>query len=132
MTASPVSLRDRLAHDRYDGIVVGAGANGLAAAITLAQAGWRVALVEAASSCRRRVPVGRIDAAGSSSTMSARRFIRSVSGRRFFGRCRWSSLVWNGCSPTRHLAHPLDGGRRAEVVMMERSLDATCAGFGVG
>jgi len=106
---------------RYDAVVVGAGPNGLAAAITLAQAGRSVLLIEAAEviggGCRSAeltLPgyIHDICAAIQPLAVSSP-FFRSLSLERF-------GLRW--IYPPAAFAHPLDDGR---AVVVERSVVAT-------
>lgn len=106
--------------------VVGAGPNGLVAAITLAQAGWDVTVLEAAPEpgggtrsaeltldgvvhdvCSAIHPLALASPALRSLALSA------------------SGLEW--VHPEVPLAHPLDGGRAAVI---HRSLDVTSEGLG--
>lgn len=115
-----------MSNQRYDAVVVGAGPNGLAAAIRLAQAGRRVLVIEArdevggaASSAALTLP-GFIHDVGSAvyPLGVASPFFRSLPLERF-------GLRW--IHPPVPVAHPLDGGRAALAL---RSIRATAAGFG--
>jgi phytoene dehydrogenase-like protein len=111
----------------YDAIVVGAGPNGLAAAIVLAQAGRSVLLVEAharvgggARTDELTLPSFAHDVCSSIHPMAvASPFIRSLP------LAQWG-LSW--IDPPAPLAHPLDDG---EAVLLERSLEATAGGLGL-
>ncbi|HET7483172.1 MAG TPA: NAD(P)/FAD-dependent oxidoreductase [Actinomycetota bacterium] len=109
-----------------DAVVVGAGPNGLAAAITLARAGQRVVVLEAGATpgggCRTAEltePGFLHDVCSAIHPLAAASpFFRSVPLERFGVRFLHPEIA---------LAHPLDGGRAA---VLKRSLEETAVGLG--
>ena len=107
-------------------VVVGAGVNGLSAAVTLARAGVRVEVLEANSTIggaarteEVTLPGFRHDTGSSVYPMGkASPFFRSLPLERF-------GLRW--IEPEAPLAHPMDDGT---AVMLEYSVEATAAGLG--
>src|SRR6266545_5974548 len=107
-----------MASDRYDAVVVGSGPNGLAAAITLAQAGRSVAVLEAADSIGGGVRSAELTLPG---------FVHDVcSAIHPFGRIspffRDLGLERDGLAwVTAHapIGHPLDDG---PAVLLERDV----------
>ena len=109
-----------------DGLVVGSGPNGLAAAITLAQAGWKVTVFEAeptigggARSAELTLPGFTHDICSAvHATAAASPFLRTLPlpqyGLEFI-------------EPKAQLAHPFDDGTAAVV---ERSVEQTATGLG--
>ena len=110
----------------YDAIVVGAGPNGLSAAIAIAQTGRSVLVVE-----------GRDTVGGGarSAALTLPGFLHDVCsavhplavGSPFFSTLPLSSHGLDWVQPPAPLAHPLDDGT---AVMMERSVEATADGLG--
>jgi phytoene dehydrogenase-like protein len=109
-----------------DAIVVGAGPNGLAAAVTLAQHGFEVTVLEAAEEIGGGTRSQELVMPGVLHDICAAvhpfgiasPFLRSLDLRRF-GLCwRW---------PEVDLAHPLEGGPAG---IMVRSIQETAAGLG--
>ena len=113
-------------HPAIDAIVVGAGPNGLAAAITLARAGRSVRVYEGASRVgggtrteELTLPGFRHDVCSTILPLAlASPFFRTVDLA-----ARGVRFVY----PDAPFAHPLDGGRSA---VLERSVAATAAGLG--
>jgi phytoene dehydrogenase-like protein len=111
----------------YDAVIVGSGPNGLGSAITLARAGWRVLILEAAATPGGGMRTQELTLPGFQHDICATvlttglvsPFIRSLPLDEY-------GLQW--IDPPASLAHPLDGGRAAVV---ERSVEATAAGLGV-
>src|ERR671918_3247132 len=111
-----------------DAVVVGAGPNGLAAAITLAQAGLKTVLREAQPTvggglrCAELTLPGFVhDVCSAVHALAVTSpFLTSLPLERF-------GLEW--VHPPAPLAHPLDDGSAA---MLERSLDDTARGLGEG
>jgi phytoene dehydrogenase-like protein len=110
----------------YDALVVGAGPNGLAAAITLARAGRSVLVLEARST---------VGGGSRSAALTLPGFVHDVcSAVHPLGR---ASPVFRGWPLAEHglewieppvaIAHPLDDGSAA---LVHRSLDATAASLG--
>ena len=106
--------------------IIGAGPNGLSAAIVLAQAGLRVQVFEAEAQpggAARTLPLtlpGFLHDFGSAVHPMA-------VGSPFFSSLPLSSFGLQWIHPTSPLAHPLDDGT---AVILERSLDATEANLG--
>jgi phytoene dehydrogenase-like protein len=109
-----------------DALVVGAGPNGLAAAIVLARAGWQVTLREAAASIGGGVRSEELTHPG---------FVHDVCSSVFGLACaspffRTLPLAEHGaawCHPDLPLAHPFDDG---SAVVAHRSIDDTVRELG--
>ncbi|HEX3271107.1 MAG TPA: FAD-dependent oxidoreductase, partial [Ktedonobacterales bacterium] len=110
---------------RYDAIVVGAGPNGLAAAITLAQAGRSVVVYEASET---------IGGGSRTKELTLPRFRHDVCsaihplgvGSPFFRTLPLDRYGLEWIYPPAPLAHPLDDG----AAVLERSLGAMEASLG--
>jgi phytoene dehydrogenase-like protein len=106
-----------------DAIIVGSGPNGLAAAIALAQAGWKVTVFEAAPAIGGGARSAELTLPGFThdicsaihSTAAASPFLRTLPLQRY-------GLEW--IEPSAQLAHPFDDGTAAVV---ERSVEQTAA-----
>lgn len=115
-----------MARKRWDAVVVGAGPNGLAAAITIAAAGRSVLLREAkgevGGACRSaaltRPGFVHDPCSAAHPFAAASPFLRSLPLARY-------GLEW--VHPEVPVAHPLDGGTAA---LLHRSLEETAAGLG--
>jgi phytoene dehydrogenase-like protein len=111
---------------KYDAVIVGSGPNGLAAAITLAQAGRRVLVIEGrdtigggARTAEMTVPGFRHDPCSAIHPLGIMSpFFRSLP-------LAEHGLEW--IVPEISVAHPLDGGR---AVAVTRSVEETAAGLG--
>lgn len=110
----------------YDAVVVGAGPNGLAAAITLARAGLGVQVLEAADTVgggsrtkELTLPGFRHDICSAIHPLGF--------GSPFFRRLPLERYGLEWIHPPAAVAHPLDDG---PAVLLERSLAATAAGLG--
>ena len=109
-----------------DAIVIGSGPNGLAAAITLAQAGWKVKVFEAeptigggVRSAELTLPGFTHDICSAIHAMAvASPFLRTLPLERY-------GVEW--IEPKAQLAHPFDDGTAAVV---ERSVEQTAAALG--
>jgi phytoene dehydrogenase-like protein len=110
----------------YDAVVVGSGPNGLAAAITLAQAGKSVLVIEGKDTIgggtrtlELTLPGFQHDVCSAiHPTGFASPFLRSLPLEKF-------GLEW--IHPPAILAHPLDDG---SAVVLEKSIEATAEGLG--
>ena len=106
---------------RYDAIVIGSGPNGLAAAITLSQAGREVLVIEGkdtigggARSAELTLPGFTHDICSAIHPLAA--------GSPFFSRLPLADHGLEWIYPPASLAHPLDDGT---AVMLERSIEMT-------
>jgi phytoene dehydrogenase-like protein len=111
---------------QFDAVIIGAGPNGLAAAITLAQAGRAVVVLEAEDTIGGGMRSAELTLPGFSHDVCAA-VVPLALASPFF---RTLPLGKHGLAfiqPDAPLAHPLDDGT---AVIVERSVEQTAAGLG--
>jgi phytoene dehydrogenase-like protein len=108
-------------------VVVGAGPNGLAAAITLAQRGFQVTLLESATTVGGAARSGQATLPDFVHDLGSAVFPLAVASP-FFRALPLDEHGLRWVQPPVPLAHPLDGGRAA---LLHRSVRETAAGLGV-
>ncbi len=111
--------------DTYDAIVVGAGPNGLAAAITLARPGLRVLLVEAAETVGGGMRSAELTRPGYLHDICSAIHPLALASP-FFQSEDLANVGLEMIQPTFPLAHPLDDG---SAVVLDRSVDVTADGL---
>jgi phytoene dehydrogenase-like protein len=112
--------------ERVDAIVVGAGPNGLAAAITLARAGRSVRVYEAAATAGGGTRTADLTLPGFRHDVCSTILPLSIASP-FFRTVDLASHGVEFVHPDAPVAHPLDGGRAA---VLERSVATTGDGLG--
>lgn len=118
--------REASTRAQYDAVVVGAGPNGLAAAIVLARAGCSVLVIEAADT---------VGGGARSAALTLPGFVHDRcsaihplgAGSPLFRTFPLDRFGLKWIQPPAPLAHPLDDGT---AVLLERSVEATAAGLG--
>jgi phytoene dehydrogenase-like protein len=110
----------------YDAVIVGAGPNGLAAAITLAEAGRSVVVVEAEAAYGGGARSAELTLPGFVHDLCSAVHPLGVASP-FFRRLPLADYGLEWIHAPAPIAHPLDDG---SAVVLERSLDATAAGLG--
>ena len=111
---------------QFDSVIIGSGPNGLAAAITLAQAGQSVLVLEAEPTIGGGMRSAELTLPGFTHDLCAA-VVPLALASPFF---RTLPLAQNGLAfiqPDASLAHPLDDGT---AVIVERSVEQTAAGLG--
>ena len=115
----------RMTTPDLDAIVVGAGPNGLAAALTLARAGSSVRVYEAAATIGGGTRTAELTLPGFRHDVCSTILPLTVASP-FFRTVDWDARGVELVHPDAPLAHALDGGRAA---VLERSFAATAAGL---
>ena len=110
----------------YDAIIVGAGPNGLAAAITLAQAGCSVLLLEAKATVGGGMRTAALTLPGFQHDICSAIHPLGL-GSPFFRELPLADFGLTWLQPPLPVAHPLDDGT---AVALHRSFDATAAALG--
>jgi len=114
------------ARGSYDAVVVGAGPNGLAAAITLAREGLTVLVVEAGGSVGGGMRSAELTGPGYVHDVCSAVHPLAVASPFFRGE-PLADFGLEMIHPDAPLAHPLDDGT---AVVLERSVEATALGLG--
>lgn len=117
----------QLRRARYDAIIIGAGPNGLAAAITIARAGRSVLVREAATTVGGGTRSAELTLPGFTHDVCSAVHPLGL-GSPFFRSLPLEEHGLDWVHPSAPVAHPLDGG---EAVVMERSVSATAEGLGI-
>ncbi len=110
----------------YDSVIIGAGPNGLAAAITLAQAGRAVLVLEGRDTIGGGTRTKEITLPGFKHDVCSAIHPLGV-GSPFFKKLPLNEFNLEWIYPPVALAHPLDDGT---AVLLERSVEATAAKLG--
>jgi phytoene dehydrogenase-like protein len=108
-----------------DAIVIGAGPNGLAAALTLARAGRSVRVYEAAATIGGGTRTEELTLPGFRHDVCSTILPLTLASP-FFRTIDWDARGVELVHPDAPVAHALDGGR---AVVLERSFEATAAGL---
>ncbi|HEX7229994.1 MAG TPA: NAD(P)/FAD-dependent oxidoreductase [Candidatus Binatia bacterium] len=110
---------------QYDAVVIGSGPNGLAAAITLAQAGKSVIVLEANASLGGGVRSAELTLPGYTHDVCSSVYPLAI-GSPFFRTLPLQDYGLQWVEPPLALAHPLDDG---SAVLLHRSVDKTMEGL---
>jgi phytoene dehydrogenase-like protein len=110
----------------YDAVVVGSGPNGLAAALTLQQAGLSVLIVEGKDSIGGGLRSGELTLPGFTHDICSAIHPLAVSSP-FFAKLKLQQHGLEFIEPTFCAAHPFDNGRAA---VLDHSIDNTAALLG--
>ncbi|HEY5578505.1 MAG TPA: NAD(P)/FAD-dependent oxidoreductase, partial [Acidimicrobiia bacterium] len=110
----------------YDAVIVGAGPNGLAAAVRVAQVGRSVLVIEAAETIGGGARTAQSTLPGFLHDVCSAVHPLGI-GSPYFRTLPLDRHGLEWVQPPIPMAHPLDGGTAA---VMERSLDATAEGLG--